>query len=144
MGITLTVIACGGADDSESEDSAEPGTGHVEVREVVIVSSDQLSFEPSTVTVKAGQHVMIVFDNSDAQAPHDFTIDEMHVLNLHAEGGIKHMDGDEGGEADVQIAAAAGEKAVIEFTPEEPGEYAFYCSVVGHREGGMEGLLIVE
>ena len=51
---------------------------------------------------------------------HDFTIDE----------------------ANVKIATPATETASGSFTL-PAGTYAFYCSVPGHREAGMEGTLTV-
>jgi uncharacterized cupredoxin-like copper-binding protein len=32
---------------------------------------------------------------------------------------------------------------MIEFTPSQPGEYEFFCSVPGHKEAGMRGTMVV-
>lgn len=122
----------------------EPPTDRGAAEELVIVSSDQLSFTPSEVTAKASEPVKIVLDNSEAKVLHDFTIDKMHVSDVHMEGGSEDMGHMDDAEADVHVAADPGDKVTLEFTPEEPGEYTFYCSVLGHRQAGMEGTLVVE
>jgi len=33
---------------------------------------------------------------------------------------------------------------VLTVTPPEPGTYAYYCDLPGHREGGMKGELVVQ
>lgn len=63
--------------------------------------------------------VTIDFANPDL-IPHDFTIDELDVKEVV----------DPGGESTVSFDA-------------EPGTFAFYCSIPGHREAGMEGELRV-
>jgi len=120
-----------------------------------------------------------VLDNSEGTVLHDWSIEEMHVCNVHTEGGAEHdmhmddededmhmdddemgdeehMDGEEMsdddhemGEMDMEglslhVAADAGTQAIIEFTPEEAGEYTFYSTVEGHRQAGMEGTIVVQ
>src|SRR4030042_2574760 len=72
-------------------------------------------FDPSEIRVKAGEKVTITFRNVEGM--HDFVIDELGVRTEQ----IK-----------------AGETETVEFTPENPGTYEFYCSVGNHRAMGMK------
>ena len=93
----------------------------VEIKEFE-VSGSEFSFEPSSITVKAGQKVKIKFKNK-GNAPHNLVIEGLGV-------GTKTIGN--------------GQKDVIEFTASIPGKFAIICSVPGHKEAGMEGSLIVE
>lgn len=81
-----------------------------------------LAYTATELEASAGP-VEIVMDNP-SPVPHNVAIDG---------GGV-----DEKGEI-----VGEGEKSTVT-ADLEPGEYAFYCSVPGHRQGGMEGTLTVE
>lgn len=86
----------------------------------VAVSGRSFAFGPDELTVGVGEDIAIVLNSVDSL--HDFTIDEL----------------------DAHVAAEAGQTAVGGLRAERPGRYRFYCSVAGHREAGMEGVLVVE
>jgi len=85
------------------------------------VEGGSFFFKPNEIKVKSGQKVVITFNNSGGF--HDFVIDELNVKTKQLK---------------------SEETEVIEFTPEKPGTYEFYCSVGNHRAMGMKGTLIVE
>lgn len=84
-------------------------------------------FEPNEIRVRAGEPVTVtlnsVSEDDGMDMKHDFVIDELNVQSEEA---------------------AEGESTTFTFTPTEPGEYEFYCSVGEHRANGMFGTLIVE
>lgn len=87
---------------------------HIEVR------ARSFAFEPNEIRVKAGENIAVVLMAVDGL--HDFTIDE---LGAH-------------------VAAEAGKTAIGGLRADKPGRYAFYCSVAGHREAGMQGVLVID
>ncbi|MBI4101479.1 MAG: cupredoxin domain-containing protein [Candidatus Nealsonbacteria bacterium] len=94
----------------------------LEAREIT-VSASEFSFSPSSIIVKAGERVKIIFQNN-GNVPHNLVIDGLGV-------GTKII--------------GSGKTETVEITaPSTPGTHAFYCSIPGHRESGMEGSLIVE
>jgi uncharacterized cupredoxin-like copper-binding protein len=46
--------------------------------------------------------------------------------------------------ANVEFGARPGQSSTIRFRIDEPGTYPFMCSVAGHAEAGMMGMLVVE
>ncbi len=80
-----------------------------------------LSFDPPQLTVRAGETVRLMLENPD-RVPHTFDIAELGV----------------------SVRLAPGQSAPLEFEVEESGTYIFFCAVPGHREAGMEGVLVVE
>jgi len=129
----VALAACGGDDDDGDEappaeqteepagDGGDGGGG-----ETVQVSADPdgaLAFQQSSLEAAAGE-VTFEFENP-APVPHDFVVED--------------ADGNEVGGTDVITDDTAS--ATLDL---EAGDYTFFCSVPGHREGGMEGPLAVE
>ncbi|MGI9020291.1 MAG: plastocyanin/azurin family copper-binding protein [Solirubrobacterales bacterium] len=128
--IPFAFAACG--DDEEESTSAETteettaedtggdtGGGAVAVS---AVADGSFAFEQTELTATAGP-TTFEFENP-ASLGHDFCLEQ---------------DGSEVGCSDLVSEDSSTLEADL-----ETGEYTFYCSVAGHREGGMEGTVTVE
>ena len=108
------------------------------------VEMTSFAFTPNVLEVNAGDVIELAVQNVEPLL-HDFTIDEVaadvHISYLGGTGEHAHVDPDR--EADIHFALSEEGTGVVHVKVSEPGEYVFYCSVPGHREGGMEGTLIV-
>lgn len=134
----IALVACGGDDDDEdtaattapSNGAATTGGGGGGAGgggggETVKLSADPsgaLAYDTDQLNAAAGA-VTIDFDNP-AAVSHDVAVES---------------GGEEVGVSDL----IAEDKTTLELDL-EPGEYTFYCTVPGHREGGMEGTLTVK
>ena len=85
---------------------------------------DGAGTENPTIHVKQGDLVKLTLTNNEF-VQHDFVIDELGVHSPH-------------------IMPGPGTTVTFAFLVTEPGEFTYYCSIPGHREAGMEGILVVE
>ena len=114
-----------------------------------ITGTDALTFEPDAFTIPAGQEITVQL-TSEPAVEHDLVIEGVGADATagdegHGDGDEHAMDDDhEMADDDLHIAHAdAGETVTATFTVDEPGTYQLYCSVPGHRSGGMEATLTV-
>jgi plastocyanin len=112
-GLAVALAACG-EDDGGADLPAVQGPTSPK-REV---SATEMAYEPDAVAVDAGD-VEVVLHN-EGSTLHDLRIEDEELV-------VEAMSGETG----------TGEISL------EPGRYQFFCSISGHREAGMEGVLEV-
>ena len=92
--------------------------------QVTLTGTDDFRFNPSVVTVKAGQPVEVTFQNR-GEILHDFT----------AQQGVAKP---------VTILEQGGQSGATTITYDKPGTYKFFCLQPGHDQLGMHGTITVE
>jgi uncharacterized cupredoxin-like copper-binding protein len=93
--------------------------------------------EGGTLSIPVGSG--LTYEFADAEAP----AGPLTIESVNEQPADHNIAIDGGGVDEVGDVVANGGTSTVEVDL-EPGEYSFYCSVPGHREGGMEGTLTVE
>jgi len=83
----------------------------------------QLAYEVSSATASAG--LIEIYSRNASSTPHDIALDDPNGRKI-ANGAVVSNGGVSGISVDLR-----------------PGRYTYFCTVPGHREGGMEGTLTV-
>ena len=113
--LALVTLAGGCGDDSPGADLPAV-EGPVSPR--IEVTAHEMGFAPDAIAVEAGE-VGVVLHN-DGSILHDLRIEDQPFV----------------------IEAGAGQTATSNVTL-EPGRYQLFCSIPGHRDSGMTGVLEV-
>jgi len=156
LALPMLFVACGGSEDSNTSDVTDSDiqTAVAEVKVITIKGDDNMKFDLSEITVKAGEPVKIILEHVgemsiDAMG-HNFVLLNRGVdMAEFAAEAISAKDNDyipAGREGDViahTITIGGGETTEVEFTAPEAGVYTFLCSFPGHS-ALMNGRFIVE
>lgn len=156
LALPMLFVACGGSEDSNTSDVTDSDiqTAVAEVKVITIKGDDNMKFDLSEITVKAGEPVKIILEHVgemsiDAMG-HNFVLLNRGVdMAEFAAEAISAKDNDyipAGREGDViahTTTIGGGETTEVEFTAPEAGVYTFLCSFPGHS-ALMNGRFIVE
>jgi plastocyanin len=121
LALAAVVSACSGGGDLETGSvPGRAGGKPVPGARTVDVDASNFEFDPDTITVEAKEEAAIALHSQDG--PHDLAVDGL--------GRVADVGGGGTDTARLRI--------------DRRGRYTFFCTLPGHRDGGMEGTLIVE
>jgi plastocyanin len=130
----LGLAACGGSSNNDTTAASTPantatsagGGGAAAGGSTVNISTPSgtdLAYDQKDVSAKAGS-VTIDFQNNESIA-HDVAVEDSSGMQVGA----------------TALVSSGSATATVDLTP---GTYAFFCTVPGHRQAGMEGTLTVK
>lgn len=123
------LAACGGDDDNGDETEAAATT-----------EAPAASGPGGTVVISAAADNSFAYDQESVSAkPGDITIEFDNPAALSHDVVVEDAGGNELAKTDLVAQDSATTTASL-----DAGSYTFFCSVPGHREGGMEGALQVK
>jgi uncharacterized cupredoxin-like copper-binding protein len=94
-------------------------------------------FEPSVVTVRAGQRVTFLLQNDDP-IDHEWIVGPPDVHEVHRHGTEAFH-----GRIPTEVSVPALSSRQTSITFDTPGQFAYICHLPGHEEYGMTGNVIV-
>jgi plastocyanin len=121
LALALGAAACSSSDDGDSDTGSSSDNGSSSSGGAAVAAESGLVFAPKSISATVGEAVTVTFTNNDALV-HNF---ESELL------GFASGDVDPDG------------SIMVTFTPSEAGSFEFFCSIPGHREAGMDGLVSV-
>jgi uncharacterized cupredoxin-like copper-binding protein len=99
---------------------------------IVAGPPNEFTFQPNQVTVQAGQPVTITLVNK-GKLDHDLFIEALGVkLPPMGKNPKDHP------------MLAPSKSVTLTFTPAKKGTFEFICTVPGHKEAGMKGVIVVK
>jgi plastocyanin len=130
----LPLAACGGDDDDDGGEEAAT------TEQTTETDGGGGGGEATTVQLSADPDGAIAYttDTLEASAG-EVTIDFENAASLGHDVCIEAPDGGEDVCSETISEGSSSVSATL-----SPGDYAFYCSVAGHRDQGMEGTLTVQ
>ncbi len=102
--------------------TSEDDSGFTGETRRVTVEADEFSFDTDRITVDKGDKVIVTFKN-EGRIAHNFGIP---AFNIRTD------------------TIGSGEEDTITFIANKRGIFDFFCSVQGHKDAGMDGVLEVE
>jgi uncharacterized cupredoxin-like copper-binding protein len=111
----------------------------VDTPRAIRVEMTEFAFRPAVISLAVGRPVRLVFVNRGLLA-HQFQADYLRMVPVRIVDDLATVEAP--GAAFVRLEP--GTTASLEFYPRRAGRFAFACTIEGHREAGMRGLLEIK